>query len=510
MAQDPSPVDFNQHVKTDTLRSDLKRRSLQSGLITVSAQPLKFGLGIGSTAVLARLLTPADFGLIAMMAPLLALVDSVTNLGLETATVQREQLDHQQASAIFWLSLKINAVVIGFMVLMAPVLAWFYREAELTKITLVMAVGVLGVCLSFQHQSLLKRQMRFGALTAIEIGALIGGTVSAIAAAWLGFGYWALVFQVVVMQLIQSISYWVVCGWRPAKYVKSSKPDSNLRAMLSYGAHLSGFRCLTRVATKLDRILIGYLSGAGALGLYSVAYKWAYFSFEQIYYPLFDVAVSSFSRALHDPDMYRAYCRRGLMPIYAFCMPALAFSFIAARDLILLLLGNQWLEAVGIFRVLVIGVFVGSIYRVTKWLYVSAGQTQRQLRWAFIHTPVLSIAVAVGALWGVYGVAMGYTVANGLLAFPAIAFCLKTSPLSLRDFLGVVSRPAFSSLGAAVVLYLCKLGLPSLGSSILALLVSFTIFSIAYLLFWVVLPGGRQATADVIRNLKELRSQRNQ
>lgn len=509
MAHDPQSVDSNEYVKTDVLRSDLKRRSLQSGLITVAAQPLKFGLGVGSTAVLARLLTPADFGLVAMVAPLLALVDSFTNLGLETATVQREQLDHQQASTIFWLSLKINALVIGVMVLMAPVLTWFYRETELTGITLVMAIGILSVCLSFQHQSLLKRQMRFGMLTVIELGALIVGTASAIAAAWLGFGYWALVLQVVVMQLIQSISYWSVCGWRPGKYVKSSTLDSNLRSMLSYGAHLSGFRFLTRVATKLDRILIGYLSGAGALGLYSVAYKWAYFPFEQIYFPLFDVAVSSFSRTLHDPDLYRAYCRRGLMPIYAFCMPALAFSFVAARDLILILLGNQWLEAVPIFRVLVIAVFVGSIYRVTKWLYVSAGQTQRQLRWALIHTPVLIIAVAVGAQWGAYGVAMGYTVANCLLAFPAIAFCLKTSPLSLRDFLGVVSRPAFSSLAAAVGLYLCKLALPSFGSSILAVLVSFIIFSVAYLLFWVVLPGGRQATADMLRTLKELRPQRN-
>lgn len=502
-------TDSDRHVGTDALRSDLKRRSLRSGLITVAAQPIKLALGISSTVILARILTPADFGLLGMVAPLLTLVDSLANLGLETATIQREELDHQQASAMFWLSLKINVLVIGFMVLMAPVLAWFYREAELTGITLVMAVGVLSLCLTFQHKSLLKRQMEFGIITAIDVGSLIAGAVCAVAAALLGLGYWALVLQIVVMQLTQSVAIWFVCGWRPAKYVKSSQLDSDLRAMLSYGAHLTGFRFLTRFATQLDRILVGYLSGAQALGLYYVAYKWAYFSFDQIYFPLFDVAVSSFSRAMHDPDLYRAYCRRGLMPIYAFCMPALAFSFIAAREVILLLLGNQWLEAVPIFRVLVIAVFVGSMYRVTKWLYVSAGQTQRQLRWALVHAPVLIIAVAIGARWGAYGVGMGYTVATCLLTFPAVAFCLKTSPLSISDFLSAVWRSALASLTASAILLTSRWFLPNISNLFLNLFVELTVFGVAYLIFWIALPGGRQATVDVLQILKGLGSKRN-
>lgn len=508
MDKDETPADPNQHVRTDSLQANLKGRSLRSGLITFIAQPLKLAIGIGSTALLARLLTPADFGLLAMVTPLLLLVDSLSNLGLETATIQQEKLEHQQLSAIFWLSLAVNILVFGLMLLMAPVLAWFYGEAQLTGMTIVLAVGFLGQCLTFQHKSLLKRQMRFGTLTAVDVGSLIASNGCAIAAAELGWGYWALVIQLVVMQLTQSIASWVVCDWRPAKYTQDLfAEDINLRTMFAYGAHLTAFRVLTRVSKRLDRILIGYFSGVRALGFYDVAYRWAYFAFEQVYMPLFDVAVSSFSRVQHDPDLYRAYCRRGLMPIFALCMPALAFCFVEARETILLLLGKQWLEAVPIFQLLTIAVFFNSMDRVTKWLYVSEGQTQRQFHWSLISTPVMITAIVVGSGWGVYGVAMGYTVATCLLAYPSVAYCLKTSPVKMSDFLRAIGSPTLASLVAAVVLFASRLALPSTNSIILNFILKLTVFGITYLVVWFCLPGGRKVKTQILLYLRQLKAQ---
>jgi PST family polysaccharide transporter len=499
-------VKNNRHLNTDILRSDLKRRSLLSGLISFAAQPIKLGLGIGSTAILARILTPADFGLVAMVAPLLALADSLSNFGLETAAVQREELDNEQLNQSFWLSLKVNAVIVGLMLIMAPILAKFYNQKELIGITLLMILGFVAICLTFVHKSLLKRQMRFGILTIIEVISLIIAAAIAIFAAYQGWSYWALVLQLVVMQLIQSIGYLIICPWLPEKPIKNQKTDSSLQAMFSYGAHLTGFRFLMRIGMQLDRILVGYLSGATALGLYQAAYKWSYFSFQQVYFPLFDVAVSSFSRTLHDTNLYRSYCRKGLMLLFALCMPALTFSFVEAYNLLKGLLGNQWLEAVPLFRVLSVAVFVGSMYRVTKWLYVSSGQTQQQFRWGLIHTPIVILAVVIGSQWGAFGVALGYTTATCLLTFPSVAFCLKTSPLTIKDFLAAVGCPAFSSIIAAIILYLCKQALPSFGNLIISLSVSFTIFCIAYISFWLLLPGGRQALAEILQNVTQLRN----
>lgn len=504
---------FNHHLNTDTLRSDLKRRSLLSGLISFAAQPIKLAIGIGSTAALARILTPAEFGLVAMVMPLVSFADSLSNFGLETATVQREELDNEQLSASFWLSLKVNAVVFSLMVIMAPLLVQFYGKKELMGITITIAFGFLAVCLTFVHKSLLKRQMRFGILTTIEVLSLFVAAAAAISAALQGWSYWSLVLQLVVMQFIQSIAYLIICPWRPEKYsktkIRSHKSDTNFQAMFSYGAHLTGFRFLTRIGMQLDRILVGYLSGATALGLYQIAYKWAYFSFEQVYFPLFDVAVSSFSRTLHNTNLYRSYCRKGLMLLFSLCMPALGFSFIEAQNVLLLLLGSQWLSAVPLFRVLCVGIFVGSMYRVTKWLYVSAGQTQQQFRWGLIHTPIMIISLAIGSQWGAFGVAVGYTVGICLLTYPSVAFCLKTSPLTGKDFFGAVACPGFSSIGAAVILYQCKQILPSFDNLIITLLISFTIFLISYISFWLMFPGGRKAIAEVLQNLKQLRKKSN-
>lgn len=494
-----------QHFNTDALSANLKQKSLQSGLITFASQPLKLILGISSTAILARLLTPGDFGLLAMITPLFLLVDSLSNFGLETAVVQKEHLDQQQASAIFWRSLKINTLLIGTTTLLAPVIAWFYHEERLTGMILGLTVGAFSVCLAFQHKSLLKRQMRFGTLTLIELVSLLLSAVVAIAAAKIGWGYWALVLQLAVMQVTQSLAQWWICDWRPSKYVQDDKLNAELGSTLSYGKHLTGFRFLTRIGMHLDRILIGYVSGANALGLYHVAYKWAYFPFEQVYFPIFDVAVSSLSRVQHDPDLYRSYSRRGLMPIFAFCLPALAFSFVEARNVFLLLLGEQWLEAVPLFRLLAVSVYIVSMYRVTKWLYISAGQTQRQFRWALIHTPVMIAAVAIGAKWGAYGVAMGYMLGICLLTYPAVAYCLKFSPLGWKDFLGAVWRPLLASIMAAACLYFSRVWIAG-DRLFLEFLFRFIVYGIMYIAFWLLLPGGIRSTSEIIKGVKALKS----
>jgi O-antigen/teichoic acid export membrane protein len=496
---------FGRHFDTDALSANLQQKSLQSSLITFAAQPAKLIIGIGSTAILARLLSPGDFGLLAMITPLFLLVDSLSNFGLETVVIQKDNLNEKQASAIFWRSLKINIFLIAVTILLAPIIAGFYREKRLIGMIIGLGIGAFSVCLAFGHKSLLKRQMRFGTLTVIELFSLLLSAIVAIFAARIGWGYWALVLQLVVMQIVQSLAHWWVCDWRPSKYVQDDGLNTELSSMMSYGKHLTGFRFLTRIGMHLDRILIGYLSGANALGLYYVAYKWAYFPFEQVYFPMFDVAVSSLSRVQHDPNLYRSYARHGLLPIFALCLPVLAFSFVEARNVILLLLGKQWLAAVPLFRLLSVAVYVVSMYRVTKWLYVSVGQTQRQFRWGLIHTVVMIAAVVIGANWDVYGVAMGYTLGTCLLTYPAINYCLQFSPLSWQDFLAAIWRPILASIASAVCLFLIRDFLNSdrliweFGSRAIA-------YSIFYPLIWFLLPGGRRSIQEIIKGLKTLKS----
>lgn len=502
----PAAPDADRHTRTDEIKSDLKGRSVRSGFLKVAGQGGHLVIGIGSTMILARLLTPADFGLVAMVSALMAFIGSFKDFGLPMATVQQEDVSHRQVSALFWLNAKLNGAVTVFMAGMAPVLAWFYGEARLVAITSVMAAGVLGSGLAAQHQSLLTRQMRFGALTAIEVSAAGLGAAAGIGAALLGASYWALVLQFVVTSLVGTVAAWSVCDWRP-RWADRRREDAELdvRSMLSFGSYYTGFSVISHIGRNLDRVLVGYIGGAAAMGLYDKAYRWSIFPINQLYAPLMSVAVAGLSRVQDDAERFRAYFRQGLLPVFALSLPVLAFALVEARPVILVLLGDQWLAAVPLFRLLCLAAFMETINKVTKWLYTAQGQTERQFTWGLIYTPLMIIAVAVGAQWGAMGIAVGFTAGTVLLTYPAVTFCLAVVPLTMRDFLSIVWRPALAAAAAAGALAAAHPFLPDSGSALLTLLVAFPIFSVLYAVCWILLPGGWAATRDVLRLVELLR-----
>lgn len=503
MKSTPEVADTDWEIRHPIPGDDLKGWSAHSGFLRMAAQVVQIGLGLGAGTVLARLLTPGDFGLFAMVASLTAFIGSFRDFGLPMATVHQRSIDHRQMSALFWINVKLNLVLALLMVAMAPILSWFYDEARLTAMTLVMAVGIFGLGLSAQHESLLMRQMRFGTLTVIEISALAAGILVGIGAAALGAGYWALVLQFLASLLTKSAATWLACDWSPDVVGARSRASTlDTRAILSYGRQTTASRVVAHIGRNLDRVMVGYVGGPTVLGLYDKSYQWSIFPTTQVHGPLLGVAVASLSRVRHDPERYRAYCRMGLLPVFSLCLPALAFMIVEARAVILLLLGEQWSAAVPLFRLFCIAAFVGCMAVVTKWLYLSWGETKRQLQWSLIATPMMIVAVMAGSRWGAYGVAVGFTVATCLLAYPSVAFCLKTLPLSTADFFGILWRPAVASIASAAVLLASPATLRFPENVVVALGLKLALFGVLYAVFWIGLPGGRGilgATVDFAR-----------
>ena len=193
------------------------------------------------------------------------------------------------------------------------------------------------------------------------------------------------------------------------------------------------------------------------------------------------------------------------MSLFGLCLPSLAFLYVTAKDVLLILLGEQWLPAIPIFRLLLVAMFVGTLYRVTKWLYISSGETRRQLRWGLIHTPIMIASVAIGAHWGAYGIAMGYMLGMCILTYPSVVFCLQVLPLTMADFFGAVWPAAIASLLSALALSIITPLLSTVVTySLLKLCVQALLFGIAYCAIWFLLPGGKQSAAQAIANLKQL------
>ena len=227
----------NNFFDTEYLKTDLKGRSVRGGAVTMAAQGVTFFIRMGSTMVLARLLTPQDFGLIAMVTAVTGFVVMFKDMGLSMATVQKAEINHGQISTLFWINVVLSLGVMLVTAALAPAIAWFYGEPRLTWITLALAGAFVFGGLTVQHQALLRRSMRFGTLALIGIIGMLVGIVAAIIAAWYGAGYWALVIMQLSGAIAGAIAVWVACGWRPSLPVRCS----GVREMLAFGGNLTGF-----------------------------------------------------------------------------------------------------------------------------------------------------------------------------------------------------------------------------------------------------------------------------
>jgi O-antigen/teichoic acid export membrane protein len=178
------------HFKTDHLLPNLKGHTISSGAVTVSAQGAKFFLNLVSTVILARLLSPRDFGLVAMVTTVTGFLRVFKDAGLSIATVQREKITHAQVSNLFWINIAVSAVSTLVVAASAPIIARFYHNPNLISITLLLSTTFLISGTTVQHQALLKRQMRFKALALIEVGSMVIGVLVGATMALRGYRYW--------------------------------------------------------------------------------------------------------------------------------------------------------------------------------------------------------------------------------------------------------------------------------------------------------------------------------
>lgn len=464
-------------------------------------QGIKFFLTVLSTAVLARLLTPEDFGLLAMVMAVVGFIAIFKDLGLSMATIQRAEVTHAQVSTLFWINVTISVGIMLFIAALAPFMAWYYREPRVTAITLALAGSIIFSGLIVQHQALLRRQMRFGLVAILETVTTFVSFLCGVICALIGWGYWALVIIPIVREIIFMLGVWMLCGWRPGRPVRRS----GARALVSFGAHLTGFNVVNYVARNFDKMLIGRSWGASPLGLYNKAYQMLLLPIQQINNPVTAVAVPTLSRVQGEPERFRKYYRRGVFLTVTIGMPVVAFLFVAVEDAVLTMLGDQWLECVPIFRALGPAAFVGTFNMVTGWVYLSLGRTRRQFAFGIFGSTLNAVAFVIGNRSGPMGVALAYSCTQ-MVIFPlAVLYCFRGSPLRMADFVLAVWRPATASISAGAALFGVSVLFDSIGSEWIRLGLDFAFYAVCYILIWVGLPHGRRAARDVIDIARDLR-----
>lgn len=486
----------------DALR-DLGSHTFRSGVAALLVRAAQSILWLIAMIVFARLLAPRDFGVFAMVVPLVLLVNSLTNQGFQTTLIQAKALSHGETSRFFGFAIRVNTLLVAGSIAVAFLLAWFYQEPNVVPLVAVWATALLLLTRTSFQEALLKREMRFPIVLGIQLAGLSLGLVAGIVAALLGAGYWALVIQALVMEGARAAAVHRVSRWRPGRSADgdAAAPITGLK---SFWRFLVGFRLATWLSEQPDRLLVGRLGGAATLGFYDTARRWSMYPFSEPFLSLSDVAVASLSAVSRNPEQYRRFLSREVRAMLTIALPPIAFTAVESETVVRVLLGSQWDDAVPYLRLLCIAAFFGSFARLTQWVFFSLGDTQRQLRWSLIiQTPVLLAGVLIGSLGGATGVAIGYTASTVALALPTVAYGLHSTPVTTRDFLRAAARPAVAALAGLVALVLAHSFLPTaIGSARLA--AALVIYAPVVILAWIALPGGRAAALELIAAARDL------
>lgn len=421
---------------------DLRSRAIRGGAFSMASQAAKLVIQIGTTAVLARLLSPAEFGLVAMVLPFVMFIQLLQDAGLASVTLQRQDITSEQVGVLFWLNVGLAAVLSVVLAACAPLVSLFFDDPRLTLITVAFAGLLVPAAAAVQHRALLQRAMNFRALMAIDIAMQILGTVVAFALAWAGAGYWALVAHAATLAVAQVPLLWVMVPWRPGR----PRGFAAARHLIRAGGEITGFNMLNFFARNLDNILIGKVWGEAALGLYGRAYNLMMTPIWQINAPIGNVALPLLSRLNGEPARYRSAYRQILEKLLLITTPGMVVMGVAADQVVLFLFGAQWLDAAPILAALAVAALIQPLNNSTGWLFISQGRSGDMFRWGFLGAPLQVIAIVAGLPWGPVGVAVSYAGVNLALVTPLLWWRVSSPAFSFRDMLRAVMPFALGSV----------------------------------------------------------------
>jgi O-antigen/teichoic acid export membrane protein len=431
---------------THSLRSDIRGKAVSSGGTMIISRMANTVIQMASTIVLARLLTPEDFGLVTMVTAFSLLLFNVGFNGFTEAIIQKENITPQQVSTVFWIGLALSTTLAILFAASAPLLAWFYREPRVIPITIVMSGGFIFSALATEHLALIMRNMQFHKIMINELASAIISVFIAIWMALKGFGYWAIVARQLTIPVLGAAIAWFQCSWRPRRPVK----DPEIRPMVSYALHTFGNFTTTYLGQNLDKILLGWRWGSAELGNYERAYRLSVMPVDQIPVPLGNVALAALSRLRDDPDRFRAYFLKVLSFLSLTGMLLSAVMTVAGPDIILLLLGPQWDKSGQIFMVLGPSIGLAMVYRTHGWLHLSLGNARRWFKWGFVALGLTALSFAVGVFFGAMGIAIAYGSSIVLLTGPGLQYAAKPIGIKLGDIWQVVWRHMAAGLMSGI------------------------------------------------------------
>lgn len=434
----------------------LANRTARGAAVTLGGQAVRTVLQMASIVVLARLLSPRDYGLLALVLVVVGVGEILRDFGLSTAAIQAKSLSREQRDTLFWLNVALGLVlsVVAFGV--APLYAILFHQPPLEHMVQVLALMFTINGIAAQFRADLNRRMHFGQIAASDVVGQAAGLVVGVVCAVLGAGYWSLVAQQLTQVFVALVMLASCARWRPRRPQRGAAVGSLVRM----GSHLAATRIIYYLMNNLDTLTIGLRFSSVSLGVYNRAFQLMNQPLSQMLTPATTVALPVLSRLQNDLVRAGEYIKRAQLAIGYTIVPCLAVAAGASTQFVALLLGSHWTKVVPIFALLAVAGCLSTLAYVGRWVYLSRGMAADLMRYTLVSFVLQLICILVGSEWGVIGVAWGYLIASALEWPLSLCWLSRLTVLPTAALLRGALRICVCAVGAGLVAFAVSDGLP--------------------------------------------------
>lgn len=432
----------------------LAQSAARGMFFTLGAQGVKIVLQLASVAILSRLLTPNDYGLLAIVLVIVGAGEIFRDFGLTAASIQAPTLRRGQRDNLFWLNAAIGATLCIIVFFVSWPATWITGLPQIQAMVQCLSLLFILNGLATQHRASLLRALRFKAIAVVDIAAAVIGLGLAIPAALGGLGYWALVLQQLVVTAVGMAGAVALARWWPRL------PDrtESIRDFIGFGWNLVATNLLMYAGSQLDTVLVGARFGTGALGLYNRAFQLVMTPLNQVRAPINSVAQPVFARVQGDQPRFERYVVAGQLALGYGIGIVLAVLAALSTPVVAVMLGPRWLDAAPILCLFAIAAMLSNISMIGYWVYVSRGLTAQLFRYTMVSLAIKVVCLVTGSFFGVVGVAAGFAIAPALSWPISLWWLSRLTPMPVRELyagaariLAVCLAAAFAAAGAGVI-----------------------------------------------------------
>ena len=421
--------------------------------------------GFVITLVLARILTPADYGLVNMIYIFTVLGTVLLDGGFGQAIMQRKNLTAKDVSSVFYINMVMSILIYVALFFCAPLIADFYNQSALINISKVvfLTLPINALCI-IQH-SLLTKELRVKELTFVSIISALASGLIGIILAYKDFGVWALVYQSLSYQLVRALSLWYFSKWRPVWEFSFAF----IKDIWSFSMHLLGVFSLASIFQNIYTLLIGKLYNVNEVGYYNQAFRMQTVASNAVTSSIQRVAFPAFAKLQDDVSALRSAYKRVTVLTMEVYFPVMMALVVIGKYLFLVLLTEKWMPSVPLFGLLCVAEAFYPLNNINGTVLKARGKGQEYFQLNFANYAIITLCILLTYRYGIIALLSGYAVSALIRSFTSMVVCGREIGYNIPAFI--------NALVTCVGIYFISLiAMPDIWKLILAICVGSIIF----------------------------------